>query len=139
MCGNFPQPSPVRLTSAGLGGEADSGGGATFPMPALALALEYEATRRLAEHVLASGLGVPEAMIVVDAAIAMPESVETHFMWRPRLRDPAEEQVLEAAVNGRAEAIVTVNRRDFGTARPPRHARPPKPDALPTGWPTHHG
>ena len=108
-------------------------------MPALALALEYEATRRLAEYVLAAGLGVPEAMIFVDAAIAMPEPVETHVMRWLRLRDPAEEQVLEAAVNGRAEAIVTVNRRDFGTAPPPRHARPPRPNALPTGWPTRHG
>jgi len=40
--------------------------------------------------------------------------VETHFMWRPQLRDPADEFVLEAAVNGQAEVIVTFNRRDFG-------------------------
>jgi PIN domain len=44
------------------------------------------------------------------------EPVETHFMWRPQLRDPADELVLEAAVNGQAGAIVTFNRRDFGTA-----------------------
>ena len=44
----------------------------------------------------------------------MIEPVETHFMWRPQLRDPADELVLEAAVNGRAEALVTFNRRDFG-------------------------
>ena len=46
----------------------------------------------------------------------MVEPVETHFIWRPQLRDPADELVLEAAVNGRAEAIVTFNRRDFGMA-----------------------
>lgn len=34
--------------------------------------------------------------------LAMIEPVETHFLWRPRLRDPADEMVLEAAVNGRA-------------------------------------
>jgi predicted nucleic acid-binding protein len=44
------------------------------------------------------------------------EPVETHFMWRPQLRDPADELVLEAAVNGRAAALVTFNRRDFGPA-----------------------
>ena len=44
----------------------------------------------------------------------MAEPVETHFMWRPQLRDPADEFVLEAAVNGQAAAIVTFNRRDFG-------------------------
>jgi predicted nucleic acid-binding protein len=36
-----------------------------------------------------------------------------HFLWRPRLRDADDDMVLEAAVNGRAEAIVTFNARDF--------------------------
>jgi predicted nucleic acid-binding protein len=44
----------------------------------------------------------------------MVDPVETHFMWRSQLRDPADELVLEAAVNGRAAAIVTFNQRDFG-------------------------
>ena len=48
--------------------------------------------------------------------IAMAEPVETHFLWRPQLRDPNDEMVLEAAVNGRAEALVTFNVRDYGTA-----------------------
>ena len=51
------------------------------------------------------------------ALIAMCEPVETHFLWRPQLRDPNNERVLEAAVNGRADAIVTFNRRDFGRRR----------------------
>lgn len=44
----------------------------------------------------------------------MVEPVESHFMWRPLLRDPADEMVLEAAANGRAATIVTFNQRDFG-------------------------
>ena len=80
----------------------------------VALALEYEATCKLAEHCLAAGLDVHEAGVFVDAVLAMAEPVETHFMWRPQLRDPADELVLEAAVNGQAAAIVTFNRRDFG-------------------------
>jgi putative PIN family toxin of toxin-antitoxin system len=79
----------------------------------VALALEYEATCHLAEHRLAARLDQREAGIFVDAVIAMCEPVETHFMWRPQLRDPGDELVLEAAVNGQAEAIVTFNRRDF--------------------------
>jgi putative PIN family toxin of toxin-antitoxin system len=80
----------------------------------VALALEYEATCKLAEHRLAAGLDVHEVGIFVDAVLAMAEPVETHFIWRPQLRDPADELVLEAAVNGQAAAIVTFNRRDFG-------------------------
>src|ERR1700733_12847613 len=75
----------------------------------VALALEYEATCQLAEHRLAAGLDLNEVGIFVDVVLAMVEPVETHFMWRPQLRDPADEFVLEAAVNGQAAAIVTFN------------------------------
>lgn len=44
----------------------------------------------------------------------MATPVETHFLWRPYLRNPNDELVLEAAVNGQAAAIVTFNQRDFG-------------------------
>ena len=81
----------------------------------VALVLEYEATCPRLEHLAASGLSPGEAEIFVDAVIAMAEPVESHFIWRPRLRDPDDELVLEAAVNGHAAFIVTFNRRDFGT------------------------
>ena len=44
---------------------------------------------------------------------ALAEPVELHFLWRPQLGDPKDEMVLETAVNGRAEALITYNRRDF--------------------------
>jgi putative PIN family toxin of toxin-antitoxin system len=80
----------------------------------VALALEYEAACRRAEHAVAAGLTADEVEIFVDAVLAMVEPVESYFMWRPLLRDPADEMVLEAAANGRAAAIVTFNQRDFG-------------------------
>jgi len=82
----------------------------------VALALEYEATCLRAEHSVAAGLRPSQVGIFIDAVIAMTEPVESHFLWRPQLRDPADELVLEAAVNGRASAIVTFNTLDFGTA-----------------------
>ena len=81
----------------------------------VALALEYEATCRRAEHGVAAGLRPSQVGIFIDAVIAMAEPVETHFLWRPQLRDPGDELVLEAAANGRASAIVTFNQGDFGT------------------------
>ncbi len=82
----------------------------------IGLALEYEATCGLAEHRLAAGLSEAQVAVFVDAVLAMADPVETHYLWRPLLRDPVDEFVLEAAVNGQAAAIVTFNRRDFGTA-----------------------
>jgi predicted nucleic acid-binding protein len=80
----------------------------------VALALEYEAVCRRPEHVAASGLHEGEVKIFLATTIAMAEPVESHFIWRPRLRDPNDELVLEAAANGEAAAIVTLDKRDFG-------------------------
>ena len=78
------------------------------------LIIEYEATCSRVEHHLAAGLSAAEVQQFLDGLAALAEPVETHFLWRPRLRDPADEMVLEAAVNGHANAIVTFNLRDYG-------------------------
>jgi predicted nucleic acid-binding protein len=80
------------------------------------LALEYEAVCGTADHRVAAGLSERQVDIFVSAIVAMAEPVETHFLWRPQLRDPNDEMVLEAAVNGRADALVTFNLRDYGDA-----------------------
>jgi len=80
------------------------------------LAIEDEAVCRRSEHQVEAGLSDRQVEIFLDAIIAMGEPVPTHFLWRPQLCDPNDEMVLEAAVNGRADAVVTFNVRDFGTA-----------------------
>jgi len=82
----------------------------------VALALEYEAKCMLAEHRMAAKLSLKDAAIFIDGLIAMAEPVQMHFRWRPQLHDPGDELVLEAAVNGRASAIVTFNERDLREA-----------------------
>ncbi len=52
----------------------------------------------------------------VTALCAVAEPVETRFLWRPQLHDPADEMVLDAAIKGAADVLVTFNRRDFGQA-----------------------
>lgn len=52
-------------------------------------------------------------MAVLGAAI---EPVEVRFLWRPQLSDANDEMVLEAAVNGQADALVTHNLAYFRVA-----------------------
>lgn len=80
----------------------------------VALMVEYEAVCLRPEHQLASGLTENEIGRFLDGLAALVQPVETHFLWRPQLRDPGDEMVLEAAVNGQAEAIITFNTKDFG-------------------------
>ena len=80
------------------------------------LVLEYEGVCREPAQRIVSGLSEAEIGVIVNALCAVAEPVEIRFLWRPQLRDPADEMVLEAAVNGSADALVTFNRRDFGRA-----------------------
>jgi putative PIN family toxin of toxin-antitoxin system len=105
--------SPAGASSALLQAALD--GRATL-LANVALALEYEAVCSRAEHRAAAGLTVQQLGIFVDAVLALIEPVESHFVWRPQLRDPADEMVLEAAVNGGAQAIVSFNQRDYAAA-----------------------
>ncbi len=80
------------------------------------LILEYEAVLTRPEHLHQSGLSTEEVNAVLNALCAVLESVALRFLWRPQLKDPADEMLLETAVNGSADFITTFNLRHFGEA-----------------------
>lgn len=81
------------------------------------LFLEYEAVLKRPEHLLATGLLKTELVDEFLAGLAGAVTpVDVSYLWRPQLADPADEMVLEAAVNGQADWIVTYNVRDFAAA-----------------------
>src|SRR5262245_42623674 len=77
------------------------------------LMLEYEAVLMRAEHRRVSGFSVAQVQQFMDGLSAVLSPVTPYFLWRPTLRDPNDEMVLEAAVNGQADVIVTFNVRDY--------------------------
>jgi putative PIN family toxin of toxin-antitoxin system len=80
------------------------------------LLIEYEAVMTRAEHLKAAGISVPDVEALLDAVAAVAEPVRLAYLWRPSLRDADDDMVLETAVNGRADWIITFNLRDFGPA-----------------------
>ena len=85
------------------------------PLVTTAMFLEYEDVLLRPEHRLATGMTVENIEGFLGAFASAAEPVEIHFLWRPQLTDSADELVLEAAVNGRADAIVTHNIKHFGS------------------------
>ena len=81
------------------------------PAVSIALVLEYEA----AGKETCASIGIPESVAedVVDMICATSRQSTVHFRWRPALPDPKDEFILDLAVAGRCDFIVTHNKRDF--------------------------
>jgi putative PIN family toxin of toxin-antitoxin system len=77
------------------------------------LVLEYQAVITRSEHLEAAGLSADDIGELLDALVKVAEPVRLAFLWRPQLTDPDDEMVLEAAVNGQADRLVTFNRKHF--------------------------
>ena len=77
------------------------------------LALEYEAVLKRPEQIAVSRARVQDIDKLLDALIAVSSPVHRAFFWRPLLRDADDEMVLEAALSGNTDLLVTFNKRDF--------------------------
>jgi len=77
----------------------------------VALVLEYEdALMRLPE----SRFDEEDLGAVLDYLCAVGHHQRIFYLWRPVLRDPADDMVLELAVASGSGTIVTFNERHFG-------------------------
>lgn len=77
------------------------------------LFMEYEAVATRPDHLDGAKASRADVVNVLDVLAMFVEPIEIHYLWRSRLRDPDDDMVLEVAVNGRADALVTFNQADF--------------------------
>jgi putative PIN family toxin of toxin-antitoxin system len=80
------------------------------------LMIEYESVTTRPDQLEASRLSTGDVQAILDAIAVIAEPVRLAYLWRPTLPDADDDMVLETAVNGRADLLVTLNRRDFQAA-----------------------
>lgn len=82
--------------------------------PALSVALytEWQAVLSRPE-VLPPGMTAADSLGFVRYLASVSHLQDVHYLWRPFLRDPDDDMVLECAVAASARYIVTHNVRDF--------------------------
>ncbi len=78
-----------------------------------ALFNEYEDVLQRKELFERSRLNLVEREALLDIFLARCEWIRIYYAWRPNLRDEGDNHLVELAVAGRAELIVTRNLRDF--------------------------
>jgi len=77
----------------------------------VALILEYEAVAK--RNTQDFGLTDSDVEDLIDYLCTVGKSRQVHFLWRPSLKDPSDDFILELAVESECDYIVTHNIRDF--------------------------
>lgn len=75
------------------------------------LILEYE--HAIKENMSQIDLSTEEVDAVLDYICLIADQRRIFYLWRPYLRDPKDDMVLELAIESNCEFIVTFNKKDF--------------------------
>lgn len=92
--------------------------GVIVPLTGVGMMIEYEAVLKRPEHLTEMSLGANDIDAFLDNWAAVVEPVTPNFSYRPSLRDPNDELLLEVALNGGADALVTFNVSDYQPSDP---------------------
>lgn len=76
-----------------------------------ALIFEYESIAKRELH----NLKISKEQIgsILDMICAISNKCEIFFLWRPQLKDPKDDHILELAIESQSKYIITYNKRDF--------------------------
>lgn len=81
----------------------------------VALYMEWQSVLTRSEH-LPPGTTPEQAVAFLRYLASIAHLQDIHFLWRPFLRDPDDDMVLECAAASNSQYIVTHNVRDFRRA-----------------------
>ena len=81
------------------------------PVISTTLLFEYEDVLKREQTKLE--LSHKQVDIILDNICALSKFQEIYFLWRPYLKDPKDDHVLEVAVASKTKMIVTHNLKDF--------------------------
>lgn len=75
------------------------------------LALEYEdVAKRLLDEITLTQSDIDD---ILDYLCSLANQWDIFYLWRPFLKDPKDDMVLELAVTAKCDVIITYNKRDF--------------------------
>lgn len=75
------------------------------------LILEYEAI--LKNHLDKNIFSDSDIENFIDYVCKVGIKTKIFYLWRPYLKDPFDDHVLELAINANAQSIITFNKKDF--------------------------
>lgn len=85
------------------------------PSLSVPLFLEYESVTK--REGLLTGLDEADIDAILDYLLSRSSIRKIFYLWRPILKDPKDDLILEVAVESRSEYIITFNQRDFSEAQ----------------------
>ncbi|PZV16845.1 MAG: putative toxin-antitoxin system toxin component, PIN family [Pseudanabaena sp.] len=77
------------------------------------LFLEYESVVQREEIITQCTLKNQEIVTLLDAFMSVCQWIDIYYLWRPNLRDEADNHLIELAIAGNAQIIATKNIKDF--------------------------
>ncbi len=87
------------------------GKGVYRPNVSVPMFIEYESVAKRARN--AVGLTANDINAILDYILSKSSIREIFYLWRPFLKDPNDDLVLEVAVESQSKYIITFNKRDF--------------------------